>query len=166
MKFLATLTLLLSFSVLARECDQDAKKFCASVDPGRGQLAKCLNDYQGQLSPACAKELKDFGTKSTGKNPCFNEIAEFCTDVPADNNKIEYCLMKNESKLGAKCAADFAMKKPNITVRDVCAQDVVNNCYSSVSESDGAIFRCLIKNKAKTSPFCQKRTDLRIAEMK
>ena len=63
MKFLATLLLLISMGAQASECAQDAKKFCAGTDPGKGQLAKCLDDYQGQLSPACTKELKDFKTK-------------------------------------------------------------------------------------------------------
>ena len=64
MKFLATFMLFLSLGIQANECAQDAKKFCAGTDPGKGQLAKCLDDYQGQLSSACAKELKDFKTKT------------------------------------------------------------------------------------------------------
>ena len=112
MKFLATLLLLISMGAQASECAQDAKKFCAGTDPGKGQLAKCLDDYQGQLSPACTKELKDFKTKTEKKNPCFEDLADFCATIPTDNRKLEYCLLKNESRLGAKCSADFKKKKP------------------------------------------------------
>ncbi len=167
MKFLTTLLLVLSFGAYAgSECDADAKKFCANTDPGKGQLAKCLMNYEGQLSAACSKDLKAFRTKTLGNNPCFDELTEMCADIPAVNRKLEYCLMKNESRLGAKCLADFKKKKPNIIVKDVCAQDIVNTCYTTVSESDASTGRCLIKNRAKLSGFCQKKTDKRIADMK
>ena len=166
MKFLATLLLLISMSSQANVCDSDAKKFCASTDPGKGQLAKCLDDYLGQLSPACAKELKDFKTKTEKKNPCFEELAEYCESIPTDNRKLEYCLLKNESRLGLKCAADFKKKKSDMIVKDLCAQDIVNTCYSTLTESDAATAKCLITNKKKVSAFCHKILDKKITEMK
>ncbi len=166
MKFIAALLLLLSMRSEANVCDQDAKKFCAGTDPGKGQLAKCLDDYQGQLSPACEKELKEFKTKTGQKNPCFEELANFCAEIPTDNRKLEYCLMKNESRLGTKCLADFKTKKPNIIVKDVCAQDIVNTCYSTISEPEAATSRCLVRNKNKLSGFCKKIVDKKIGEMK
>lgn len=166
MKFLATLFLLLSLGAEANECAQDAKKFCAGTDPGKGQLAKCLEDYQGQLSPACSKELKDFKVKTEQKNPCYSELADFCAELPVDNRKLEYCLLKNENRLGAKCSADFKKKKSAITVQDVCAQDIVNVCYATLTEPEAATSRCLIKNTSKLSPFCRKVVDKKVAEMK
>jgi hypothetical protein len=166
MKFLATLLLLLSFGVQARECDQDEKKFCAGVDHGKGQLAKCLDDYQGQLSPGCAKELKEFKAKTEKVNPCYADLADFCADLPTDDRKLGYCLLKNEARLSNKCSADFKKDKPNIIVKDVCAQDIVNNCYSTLSEPEAATSRCLIRNKNKLSGFCQKIVDKKIVEMK
>lgn len=166
MKLFATLFLLLSFESNASMCNQDAKKFCNGTDPGKGQLAKCLDDYQAQLSPACAKELKEFKAKTGAKNPCFEELADFCSDLPVSNQKLELCLLKNENKLGLKCAADFKKKKSNILVKDVCSNDIVNTCYSTLTESDEATTRCLIKAKGKLSGFCQKKMDTRIAEMR
>ena len=166
MKFLATFMLFLSMGIQANECAQDAKKFCAGTDPGKGQLAKCLDDYQGQLSSACAKELKDFKTKTGKKNPCFEDLANYCADVPTDNRKLEYCLLKNESRLSQTCSTDFKKKKSSITVKDVCAQDIVNTCYNTITEPEAATSRCLIKNRTKLSGFCQKNVDKRIAEMK
>ncbi|MBA2403711.1 MAG: hypothetical protein H0V66_02985 [Bdellovibrionales bacterium] len=166
MKFLAALLLLVSMGSEANECARDAKKFCGGTEPGKGQLAKCLGDYQAQLSPACAKELKDFKAKTGKKNPCFEDLAEFCEDIPTDNRKLEYCLLKNENRLGSSCSADFKKKKPNIIVKDVCAQDIVNTCYTTLSEPEAATTRCLIKNRVKLSGFCQKMVDKKITEMK
>jgi hypothetical protein len=167
MKFLATFLLLLSFGASAStECNSDAKKFCGGIEPGKGQLAKCLNDYLPQLSPACSRELKDFKTKTGAKNPCFEELAEYCSELPVDPKRTQLCLLKNETRLGAKCSADFKKKKSNIVIKDVCALDVVNNCYSTLSEEVSGTNKCLIKNRAKLSPFCQKKTDKMIADMK
>lgn len=166
MKFLATVLVALSFGAQANECAKDAQKFCSSVDPGKGQLARCLKDYQSQLSPGCSKELKDYKAKTDKLNPCHEDLAEFCADIPVDPRKIAYCLLKNESKLSTRCSADFKQKKSKLTVQDVCAQDIVNNCYSTISDSEAAITRCLIKSSGKLSGFCQKNVDKKIAQMK
>lgn len=166
MKFLATLLLLISMRSEANVCAGDAKKYCASIEPGKGQLAKCLDDYQGQLSPACAKELKDFKSKTGKKNPCFEDLADFCADIPTDARKLEYCLLKNESRLSNICSADFKKKKSGITVKDVCAQDIVNNCYNTITEPESATTKCLIKSRNKLSAFCQRNVDKKVAEMK
>ena len=167
MKFLATVLLLLSIEGKASsQCDQDAKKFCNGTDPGRGQLAKCLDDYKGQLSPACEKELKEFKAKSTQKNPCFQDLADFCADVPPEEKNLELCLLKNEAKLNATCSADFKKNKSKIIIKDVCAQDIVNNCYPTLTEPEAATTRCLIKNRTKLSGFCQKKVDKKITDMK
>jgi hypothetical protein len=166
MKFLATLLLFVSLGSEANECARDAKKFCAGIEPGKGQLAKCLGDYADQLEPTCSKELKEFKSKTGKVNPCFEDLAEFCSDVPSDARKLEYCLLRNENRLSPSCSADFKKKKGNLIVRDVCAQDVVNNCYPTILEPEGAISRCLIKNRTKLTGFCQKSVDKKIADMR
>jgi hypothetical protein len=166
MKLLLSFVVILSFTAKANVCAPDAKKFCQGVEPGKGQWAKCLDDHQGQLSPACAKELKEFNEKTAKKNPCFQDLAEYCVDIPVDPQRLAYCLLKHEAKLSATCSADFKKKKGNFIVKDVCAQDIANTCYASVSEAEGSITRCLIKNKPKLSTFCQKSIDKRVADMK
>lgn len=166
MKFLATLLLMMAFSAHSNECAKDAKKFCAGVDPGKGQLARCLSDYESSLSPKCAAELRDYKANTGKKNPCFEDLAEFCSDIPSDPLNYEYCLIKHESKLSPKCSADFKAKKGRIITRNVCAQDIADTCYSSVSGPEGSVTKCLISNKSKLSGFCQKNIDKRIAEMK
>ena len=164
MKYFSLLSLLFSLSIFANDCAEDATKFCQGVDPGRGQIARCLSDYANQLSPKCFKELKTYKTKTGDMNPCFEDLAEFCTSIP--NGKLEYCLMKNENKLSAKCSADFKKKKGGIIVKDVCAQDVVENCYSAVPGPEGSILRCLIKIQPKLAGFCRKSVETKVAAMK
>lgn len=166
MKLFSLLFLTFSLQAFGNECAQDEKKFCQGVDPGKGQLARCLSDYQGSLTPACAKKLREFTLKSEKKNPCFTELSEYCADLPTDPANFEYCLLKNESRLGPKCAADFSKKKGKIITRNVCAQDIANNCYKEIAGPDGSITRCLIKSKSKLSSFCQKNVDQRIALIK
>lgn len=166
MKFISLLLFAFSLSAFGNECAQEEKKYCQGVDPGKGQLARCLSDYKDYLSPACAKKLKDFKTEIEKKNPCFEDLTEYCADLPSDPLNYEYCLLKHESRLGAKCSADFKQKKGRIITRNVCAQDIASLCYKDISGPDGSINRCLIRNRTKLSGFCQKNIDAKIATMK
>lgn len=166
MKLFYSLALLLSFMASANECAQDAKKLCAGIEPGKGQLAKCLQDYATELSPNCAKELKSFRTKTAKMNPCFEDLADLCVDIPTESRKLEYCLLKNETKLSSTCANDFKSKKIQLMVRDVCAQDVVNYCFPQISQPEGAINHCLIRNRQKLSVLCKKNIEKQISKMK
>ncbi len=165
MKFSILLTALFSFGALADSCSSDAKKFCSGLEANRAQLSRCLNDYQNQLSPACAKETKEFRAEIVKKNPCFDDVGEFCSEF-AGTDKVKYCLLKNENRLNATCSADFKKKKGNIVVGDVCAQDVATNCYAELNGPDAGVVRCLIKNKSKLTKFCQSTMDKKIAAMK
>ncbi|MFP5384646.1 MAG: hypothetical protein ACLGHN_01110 [Bacteriovoracia bacterium] len=158
--------LLVSLGAQANECAQDAKKFCSGVEPGKGQLALCLSDYQDSLSPKCAAELKAYKQNTAKKNPCFEDLAQYCADLPSDPLNYEYCLIKHESKLSAQCSKDFIQKKVRILNRNVCAQDIADRCYKELSGPDGAVNKCLIKNKAKLSKLCQNNLSKKIEAMR
>jgi len=166
MKFLFLLFILTNSLSYANECARDANKFCQGVDPGKGQIAKCLEDYTPQLTPACAKELKNFKKETAKKNPCFEDLADLCVEIPAEAKNLEYCLLKNESRLSNACMNDFKKKKGGILVKNVCAQDIVNHCYNDLSKPEGAINHCLMQNRNKLSAFCQKSVDQKITQMK
>lgn len=157
---------LFSVGAMANPCSQDQKKFCSSVEPGKGQLAKCLSDYKDQLSPSCKSELQEFQTKSKKRNPCFEDLVEYCGDIPSDKAKIEICLLKNESRLSSSCSNDFKKKKPKLITGNICAQDVVNNCYPELKEAEGSITRCLIKNETKLSPFCKTKVQKQVKKLR
>lgn len=166
MKLFLSLLALLSFGVQANDCASDAKKFCSGIEPGKGQLARCLSDYETSLSAKCKVELKEYKANTGKKNPCFEDLAEFCADLPSDPLNYEYCLIRHESRLSPRCAADFKNKKGRIITRNLCAQDIANTCYAELSKPEGAVNHCLIRNKTKLSGFCQKNIDAKIIGMK
>jgi hypothetical protein len=167
MKYTIFLTMaLFSFGVMANPCQQDQKQFCSSIEPGKGQIAKCLSDYEGQLSAACKTELKEFKAKSKKRNPCFEDLVEYCADVPSDKFKIEVCLLKHENRLSTTCATDFKSKKGKILTSNICAQDVANNCYAELKSDEGMVTRCLIKNQEKLSKFCKDKVQKQVKKMK
>lgn len=51
-------SLTLSASVAAEEakpCAEDAARLCKGVEPGEGRVAKCMKEYEKELSRACKK---------------------------------------------------------------------------------------------------------------
>lgn len=38
-------------------CESDVKKFCSSITPGRGSIAKCLRQHESDLSQTCKDQL-------------------------------------------------------------------------------------------------------------
>jgi len=38
-------------------CEGDVQKLCSGVAPGRGGIARCLREHEGDLSPACKDQL-------------------------------------------------------------------------------------------------------------
>jgi len=42
-------------------CQDDFKKFCASVTPGGGRIIACLAQHKDKLSPACLKVVEAHG---------------------------------------------------------------------------------------------------------
>lgn len=69
------LCLAFNFTVFAQEggqqkghaCIPDLKKFCKSLEKGRGRMLKCLSEHKKELSPACAAKI-DAKVAKMGKN--------------------------------------------------------------------------------------------------
>lgn len=167
MKFYSLLLLLIvSFSSEASRCDQDKRKYCHNLTGARGEIAKCLSEHIHELTPACSQELKEFKANALKKNPCFQELADYCADIPNKQPNLNYCLLNNESRLGQKCLSDFSGKKAQILKEDFCAKDVIAHCYPDIKGPNGAITRCLIREKKKLSKACLTVTDKMITKMK
>src|ERR1700733_6937938 len=47
-------------------CANDAKKFCATVDPGGGRILQCLNDHKDSLSEKCKQAAQRAFGSNTG----------------------------------------------------------------------------------------------------
>jgi hypothetical protein len=41
-----------------KACADDIDKFCKEVQPGKGNIARCLKEHKSELSLACKEELK------------------------------------------------------------------------------------------------------------
>lgn len=164
MKILLLLLTLVSARALANNCAKDAQRLCGGIEPGKNQIYMCLQNYEEQLTSDCKKEMTAFRQKTNSKNPCFTDLADFC--VAVDPSKVQYCLLKNESRLSANCSKDFKKKKGNLIVKNQCALDIANTCYKEVTEPEGAINKCLIRNKDKLSKFCQNNVNSMIGKMK
>ncbi len=167
MKLFFFFSLLFSASTFAAgNCGPDVQKFCAAVELGNGQVAKCLAGFKDNLSPACAKELNLHVNNTSKKIPCYMDYADHCADIPADAQKRDLCLLKNEGRLTPACSKDFKTRKPTLIVKNECAQDIVNLCYPQIAAQEGAINHCLIQNRTKLSKFCQVNIDTKIAGLK
>lgn len=164
MKIFLFLLTLVSLDSFANNCAKDAQRLCGGIEPGKNQIYMCLQNYEEQLTSACKSEMKEFRQKTVSKNPCFADLADYCVDI--DPGKVDYCLLKNESRLSESCSRDFKKKKGNLIVKNQCALDVVNTCYKEVSAPEGAINKCLIRNKTKLSKFCQNNVNTMISKMK
>jgi Cysteine rich repeat len=44
-------------------CVQDARSFCASVQPGQGRIIQCLEDHLNELQPLCQTTLQAARTR-------------------------------------------------------------------------------------------------------
>jgi len=42
---------------VAEACEDDAAKLCKDTKPGKGRILRCLKLHEGELSPACKKQM-------------------------------------------------------------------------------------------------------------
>lgn len=93
-----------ALGALAQPCAQDAAKFCSKVKPGEGRMARCLDEHQAELSPACKKnrmEMKE-AIKEVQK-ACKDEIPMYCGGPQSEESQVNACLWKNKDHLSRKC---------------------------------------------------------------
>lgn len=50
-----------ALTYVAKECDDDADKFCAKVEAGEGRIIDCLVGKSAELAPTCKTALTDVG---------------------------------------------------------------------------------------------------------
>ena len=75
-------------------CRDDAKKFCASVQPGGGRVMACLKDKQSELSPACQAALPVM-------ERCAQEVKSACG--AAGKRGMRECLRAQSDKISPEC---------------------------------------------------------------
>lgn len=80
-------------------CRDDARKFCASVQPGGGRAIACLKQREGELSPTCKAALPML-------ERCRQEVQTLCGDG-GKPRELRSCLRDNAGKLSAECRASL-----------------------------------------------------------
>ena len=119
MKWLAVLAGIFCLSIAtgasaeqtARPCRDDAAKLCKGVQPGGGNIAKCLKEHSSELSPACKENIEKAKKKvEEFKEACKGDAKNLCKDVKPGGGRIVQCLKQHESELSPSCKA--AMSQP------------------------------------------------------
>ncbi len=99
-------------SVFAQQggpCTDDVAKFCKDVRPGGGSVAKCLQEHENDLSPACKEQISKTKQKiQEFKEACRADVTKFCKDVRPGRGRILQCLKQNEAELSPGCKAVMA----------------------------------------------------------
>jgi len=77
-------------------CRDDARKFCASVQPGGGRAVACLKEHEAELGPACKAALPTL-------ERCRAEVQTLCGN--GGTRELRKCLRENAGKLSPECRA-------------------------------------------------------------
>ncbi|MBY0515927.1 MAG: cysteine rich repeat-containing protein [Bacteriovoracaceae bacterium] len=160
------LVAILTLQARANECAAEREEFCSQVEPGKGQLMRCLNENKDQLGSKCQSALKEFVAKTKKSNPCFEELAENCSEMTSGRDRLTLCLIKNEKILGDSCRKDLTSKKDKFYASEPCADDLIDKCYSELTQPEGMAIRCLIKNKGKLKARCETAMNAKIQKMR
>ena len=78
-------------------CRDDARKFCASVQPGGGRAVACLKEHEGDLSASCKAALPTL-------ERCREELQSICGSGGGPR-ELRSCLRENAGKLSRECRA-------------------------------------------------------------
>jgi Cysteine rich repeat len=91
-------------------CQADRQRFCATVQPGQGRIAQCLNQNKAQLSAPCRQKLEQRMNRMRARaqqvrQSCRADVQQFCSGVARGQGRVYQCLKQNEAQLSAACKA-------------------------------------------------------------
>jgi hypothetical protein len=85
---------------LTSACFRDYLRFCGTVVPGEGRVAKCLNANRASLSPTCGEAFAAVAS-------CRPEIERYCSSL-AEPAQIKTCLQGKTAQLGETCRQNLS----------------------------------------------------------
>ncbi|MFL5309943.1 MAG: cysteine rich repeat-containing protein [Myxococcales bacterium] len=100
-------------------CEEDARKFCAGVQPGGGRIASCLQQHESDLSEACRNEGRKIGEERRERRglmqdlqqSCQKDAQKLCSDVKPGGGRIARCLRSHKNELSQECIAAIEQAK-------------------------------------------------------
>ncbi len=93
-----------SAEAVDRPCKEDAEKLCNGVQPGGGNIARCLKEHSSELSPACKDNITKAKEKAKEfKEACKDDAHKLCNGVQQGGGRILQCLSQHESELSPAC---------------------------------------------------------------
>jgi len=85
-------------------CEDDISKLCKDVKPGGGGIARCLQEHESNLSPACKERVaKMTEGRHRDREACKEDVQKFCKDVQPGDGGILRCLKEHEQELSPEC---------------------------------------------------------------
>ena len=89
-------------------CRADEQKFCKDVQPGHGNIARCMKQHEAELSPACKEQITEVKEKAEEcEKECKIDAEKFCKDVKPGQGRIVRCLKQHKAELSPGCRACF-----------------------------------------------------------
>lgn len=163
---------------MARLCARERLRFCAGLQPGKGDVVRCLQDHRMEngFGPVCkrlveediAEAAADVRLQSSVQNGCGEDLRRMCSGIKPGKGKVLQCLITNSEKVRAPACREAVMRllfqsadnwKHNAMLRSSCSNDVSAYCRM-VKPGAGAVHKCLRENYHKLSQSCQQAENL------
>lgn len=89
---------------VAVECEGDANRLCADVEPGNGRVAACLVQKQSELSQSCQGAINTVRLKTSQlQAACAADVNTFCTGIEMGGGRLVACLRGHLSEISGDC---------------------------------------------------------------
>ncbi len=93
-------------------CADDVSKFCKDVQPGQGQIIKCMKEHENELSAGCKAQLAEMREKrQEAREACGDDILRLCSNVAPEGGGIIRCLKEHENELSPQCKAKVQQRR-------------------------------------------------------
>lgn len=88
----------------AKPCADDAARLCKDVQPGQGNMARCLKEHAGELSPACQENIAKMKEKIRDfRQACTDDMKKLCAGTRRGGGRIIQCMKQHEDELSPAC---------------------------------------------------------------